>query len=236
MTKKNLKTSEKFIYTRFFSIFLITVFVGITVGFGFVIIFRNIDILWNFFNPDDVTNSDDIIPPPPPILLPLPKATNKELITIEGYSEEGAKVTCSSSNLSAQQEVADNQGHFVFNDIRLQKGENEFYFIAKDSANNESSKSEILKITLDTEKPKLEIISPKNGAQIRGEENKQVKIIGKSDPETNIFVNDSLAITDNQGNFYFFLTLISGENKINLKAADEAGNTQSEEITLWYSP
>lgn len=232
MPKKKIQENSR----QFFTLFLITLIIGTFAVLGMIKILSNMDILWSFFNPEEAAIKDDQIAPSAPVIIPVPKYTNKNVITIEGYSEKGATVTLFSGNLKKQDELVDNDGRFSFNDVPLNGEKNKFYLTAKDTSDNESSKSEEILVIFDNVKPKLELSEPIDRSRFVGEDKKQVNVKGTIELGSVVFVNDAYAIVNSTGSFTYTLTLTQGENKIKVRAEDQAGNEEKKEVTVFFNP
>ena len=79
----------------------------------------------------------------------------------------------------------------------------------------------------------LSITSPDNGSTVKTQ---TVTIKGKTVPNGDVFVNDTKAAADSQGNFSSAITLDEGENTIILTANDVDGNSTEMELVLNYEP
>lgn len=163
----------------------------------------------------------------PPILDLLPKVTNKEKITLSGFSEGGNRVEFYlDSKKVGETNVVDN--NFEFKDLSLFEGENK---IAVKSVNNQGDSSEPsvdVIVVLDTKEPPLEITSPVDGQTFNS--NNRIKVLGKTEEDAQVFANGFLANVDSDGNFEVSIPLGEGENKIEVKAQDEAGNEKVKEL------
>jgi len=113
----------------------------------------------------------------------------------------------------------------------LQTGENEVYVIAKTKEQNEEKKSKVFNVLYKSEKPKLEIKEPQDGLKTNKQE---VNLVGETDKETYIKVNDLPVVVDAQGVFQTTLKLKEGENKIIITAQDIADNLEEKVLTVIY--
>ena len=113
----------------------------------------------------------------------------------------------------------------------LQAGENEVYVIAKTKEQNEEKKSKEFTVFYKSEKPKLEIKEPQDGLKTNKQE---VNLVGETDKETYIKVNDLPVVVDAQGVFQTTLKLKEGENKIIITAQDIADNLEEKVLTVIY--
>lgn len=168
---------------------------------------------------------------PVPTLDSLPKATNEGGVKVSGGSRSDLTIVI---YLNGKQlsEIKPNENGDFEKELTLSEGEN----IIKAKAlkgENESDFSESLTVVLKKEGPELSIDSPSDGAQISGANPIEVK--GKSDPDTNILVNDFQAITNSNGEWSYFLTLKDGDNEIKVIATDAASNKTEKIIHVNYS-
>lgn len=113
----------------------------------------------------------------------------------------------------------------------LRKGENEVFIIARNEELKKTKKSEIFNIVYKSEKPMLEISSPSNDSKVN---NYEVKIIGRTDKETFIRINNLPIVTDADGSFQTLVRLNEGENKIEITAEDIAGNVEKKTLSITY--
>lgn len=75
----------------------------------------------------------------------------------------------------------------------------------------------------------LEILEPKNGAVVS---QSSILIRGKTSPKAEVFVNDTAAKADAQGNFAISVVLEEGDNTILVIANDEKGNYAEKELMV----
>lgn len=179
-----------------------------------------------------VQNENNVISEP--FLEPLPVATNSAKITISGSANTGETVLLFLNNDKTAEKLVGKDGQFAFTNISLDTGTNDIYAIAKLN-DKESLPSQKLKVSYQNEPPKLEVESPKDG-EVFKRENKEILIKGKTDEEAIVSVNDRLIIVDPNGNFSTTLRLNDGENKLEIKAADNAGNSQKVDLKVIYEP
>lgn len=103
----------------------------------------------------------------------------------------------------------------------LKEGDHTFSLKAKDEAGNESN---IITYTfkIDITPPILEITSPLSNIEVL---EKVIEIKGKTEPGITVKIKEISVISDQQtGDFKISYTLNEGENKIEVKAIDKAGN------------
>ena len=113
----------------------------------------------------------------------------------------------------------------------LNKGENEIYVIGKTKESGEEKKSKIFTVLFKGEKPKLEVKEPQDNLKTNSSE---IKVLGQTDKETYIKVNELPVVVDAQGLFQTLVRLKEGENKIIILAQDVAGNSEEKTLTVTY--
>jgi len=132
--------------------------------------------------------------------------------------------------------LADKEGGFSFDGVRLSQGENRITTRATDAADNESQFSEEITIVYDNERPELILETPQEGLKVFGDEHKYLAVKGKTEAGAEVTINGYLAIVDSEGNFQYVLTLKTGENKIEILAKDKAGNITQQELSVQFFP
>ncbi|MGB9883010.1 MAG: hypothetical protein ACPLRN_00635 [Microgenomates group bacterium] len=75
----------------------------------------------------------------------------------------------------------------------------------------------------------IEVVEPKPNSVYKSS---QIKVVGKTSPLAEVFVNDKQGKADNQGNFSINYQLDEGENLLTISASDQAGNYAEKEIVV----
>jgi len=159
--------------------------------------------------------------PRPPRLDVLPTATNSAKLAISGFSDENTKVDIYLNDTKAgTTDVLD--GKFKLDYILLKDGANTIAAQAINAFEKESEFSQNQIVVLDTEEPTLEVETPIDGQSFS--ENNRIKVFGKTDNDAQVYANGFLASIGSNNNFEVFVPLIEGENILEIKAIDEAGN------------
>lgn len=218
------------------------IYIILTLALGLVLVFVGIPLLIRmaiFLGNVRTTSklpeqTDTISPSPPRIIVPF-EATNSAQLSLEGYTEPGATIKIYNSGLSFGETVADNEGSFTIDNLKLTSGRNEITAIAQDVAGNESQPSVPSLVDFDTTPPALEIIHPEDGETITGLES-QITLEGRTEEEVKIYVNDRLVIVGPEGDFNYQYSLKEGENIFVIIAQDKAGNQAEKELKVTYSP
>lgn len=79
----------------------------------------------------------------------------------------------------------------------------------------------------------LEIDNPIDGTTVNSQ---TVNIIGKTEANAEVFINDSELKSDTVGNFSYNSTLEEGDNVIVITVSDDEGNFAEKTITILYEP
>jgi len=224
--KKNIKKA-------YFFLILTAGFIILVIVFGISSLAKYAGFLGNIKKSGQPVEVTDITPPVIPRLDPIPEATNKKEVEIKGTTEPGATVRLYLNN-SEKELTANNSGEFTFT-VGLKDGENTVSLIAIDDAGNESPKTNVVKINYDTKAPDLEIIKPQDQAQFYTSKQRQVVIEGKTEPGSDVRINDRFVVVESSGSFTFATTLSEGSNTFTIKASDKAGNTTEKTITVSFS-
>lgn len=169
------------------------------------------------------------IPLQKPAFNDLPEFTNNVTITISGSTSTGARLTLILNGTESGKTLADVSGKFSFVDVPLKEGRNLIKVIASD-ASGETQEQRAL-ITLDKTKPKLDISSPSNGQKFPNT-TQTITVKGSTEPNALVLVNSIQAIVNQNGDFSYTLSVSAGKSDIEVKATDEAGNSDVKKLTI----
>ena len=170
----------------------------------------------------------------PPILNIPYEATNSAQINIKGYSTPKSKVKLYIDDKEKQTIETEDNGNFTFENVDLNLGTNNIYAKTIDWDNTESLPSKLIKLIYDNQKPNLILNEPEDNRVIQGD--KKVKFSGKTDPDNEIFINDSRIIIDKDGNFNTEQPLNDGDNNFNIKAVGKTLNITEISRKIIYNP
>lgn len=118
--------------------------------------------------------------------------------------------------------------------VDLTAGRNDFSATVLE-AGVESASSPVVTFILDTEPPKVTIVSPKDGATLNAD---SVDVRGSTQPRTNLVARDEAngasvtAQAGTDGTFVLTLPLAPGPNGIAIHATDPAGNTSDTVLSV----
>lgn len=160
----------------------------------------------------------------PPRLDELPVATNSARLPISGVTQGGVKIEIFVNDEKlTETNIVDNR---FIGEITLVNGQNLLSVRSLDANDNKSDFSQVARIILDIEEPKLEINTPSDGQSFSGDN--RIKVSGKTDSDSQVFVNNFLASVNFVGDFEILVPVSDGENVIEIKAIDSSGNAKSE--------
>lgn len=180
---------------------------------------------------EDVSKNSSLAPP----VLNIPyEATNSGSIDISGFTTPDSKVKIYVDDLLEAQTQADDDGSFIAKNINLNLGTNNIYGKSIDDKERESLQSKIIRLIFDNEKPFLEVTEPEDGKSIQGE--RKLKVSGKTEPGTRVFVNQIQAIVSSDGNFNTIFNLNDGENMLTIKVTDLASNFEEITRSVTFQP
>lgn len=182
------------------------------------------------------TGELDTTPPVTPRFNLPPDAVNVSPITINGFTEGGAKIIIYLNDSEYKQVVAGEDGSFSADKISLNEGVNTLYVMAVDSAGNKSAPSAKIQITYDKVAPTIEISEPNNNSTFNGSSKKKLTIKGVTDPLAQLKINGTSEFLTPEGNFTSIYNLNEGENIIKIEAIDPAGNKTEKELKITFVP
>lgn len=94
--------------------------------------------------------------------------------------------------------------------------------------------SKTIRVIFDDEKPLLSVSEPEDGKSVSGE--RKIKIAGKTEPKSQIYINGSQIIVDNEGNFSSERALNDGDNIFTIKAVDASSNFSEISRRIIFNP
>lgn len=180
------------------------------------------DLMGRILGNKNIANVSQSTVPSPPILESLPGATNSASLAVSGFASEGNKVEIFlNSNKVGEADVAG--GKFKYESVNLTSGDNEISVKSLSGSGKESDFSQVSKVILDKNAPKLTVDSPSDGQSFSGVS--KIIVQGVSDLDAEVLVNGFLAKVGSDGKYEVAIPLSEGDNTIEVKAIDNAGNT-----------
>jgi hypothetical protein len=161
----------------------------------------------------------------------LPSATNSASFIISGSVTNFDTVQFFINEKKIQSSSVDSKGTFNKTVSGLEKGKNEVYVKALTSDQKHSKTSDTYTIHYKSDKPKIEISEPGDNSKT---DHSEIKVMGKTDPDVSVKINNSPVVVDSQQQFQQIVNLKEGENKIDIWVQDDAGNSDQKELTVTY--
>lgn len=170
-----------------------------------------------------------------PLIVSIPEATNSARIHVLGnsvYTDAQIELYINGTEYDTTPLSADQK--FIFDEVILKEGTN----LIKVRVKKDGSVSEFTRnysVTYNPGDAKLELTSPSENTEFkRGDET--IQVAGKTDPDSTVSVNGSIAIVDADGNFSYHLKLSEGDNTISVDAQSAGGKTINKTIKVTYKP
>lgn len=214
------------------------VFGGLTLLIIILAIFFGIPAFSKFlglFNKSSAQPSATNIPTlTAPNLETLPQYTNESSIIVKGSGTPNSTVKIFFNDSSDEAPVDDN-GNFAAN-ISLIKGINTIYAETTDSSGNLSGSSAKYTVNYSVQVPNLTIASPQNNQNFYGSTQKTLTVLGTTDANNSVTINDHIAIVDPSGKFNLPVDLQDGDNQIKVISSDQAGNKKEIDLKVTFNP
>ncbi len=169
----------------------------------------------------------------PPVLTNMPEASKENKISITGYANVGTTIKLFVNGPEAAQTTVGSDGLFNFSDVQLISGKNTI-FARSIEGTVESDPSATYVVTVDTQAPKLEIESPKDGETVKNLD-KRITVVGKVDEKATIKINEGMVVLKPDLTFEYTMSVSEGNVTIKVEATDTAGNKSEEELKVKYS-
>lgn len=202
--------------------------------FIFVIMPNFIRLADGFLNGSSgLTQEEDQIPPQTPVLSAPVAATNSAQLPISGVGEAESQVVLVLNGERLDDKKIDDEGKFNF-EVPLTEGQNSLSVYSVDDADNESVQTREYQVTLDTKAPEIEVSQPEDGSTIELRKNQITTIVGKTEPQAKVFINERLVYARADGSFSMSYKLEEGENTLKFKVQDQANNVSEKEVKVAF--
>ena len=233
-TRLTRKESQRMFRQGIFFFVLAVILIGLLVFYGIPAMVKLAGLFGEIKNSHTPIEDQDSIAPFAPVITVPYEATHSAQIDVSGYAESGSTVSLYNNQEKISDVLANDNGEFVFSDIRLQTGDNQFKALAQDEQGNQSAYSKTQNVIFDYEPPSLTITSPGPADSTNSSLTNSITISGTTEPDTRVTVNDRIARVDTNGNFSANISLQEGDNHITIISTDQAGNSTSSSLTVTY--
>lgn len=175
--------------------------------------------------------------PTPPIFSDIPEATFSGKTRIAGFAQPGLDVILFINEAEYDRKLVSESGTFTFDDVMLVEGDNEAYAYSATLKDMRSERSKNYKIMVDLTKPVVTINAPKDGGVFRGQSQRITTINGSvSELGSKVFIGDRMAIVSPDNKFSLTYQLVEGDQDMQIKAIDKAGNENMSSLKLRWEP
>lgn len=165
--------------------------------------------------------ADDVTLAPPVLNVPL-ESTNQSPIDINGYATPKVKVEIFLDDKLVSTISSKDDGSFIASSIDLNLGTNNIYGKTADENGQESLASKTIKLIYDNEKPDLDLSEPNDNQEVQG--SGTVKVVGTTETNAKVTINNVQIIIKSDGSFSTDFPINDGDNNLNIKSTDSAGN------------
>lgn len=169
----------------------------------------------------------------PPTLDPLPVATKSSSIVVTGSGQVGLTLVLYLNDQELQDIPVTKSGTFKMTIPNLKDGTNTISAKLTDNKGSISDLSNVLTVDIKQKQPTLTVSFPADGTTILGDNN-MVTVSGITDDNTTVTINGRFVVVRSDNSFSYQYPLNTGQNKLTIVAADEAGNTTTVERTITY--
>lgn len=175
--------------------------------------------------------------PTPPIFSDVPEATFSATVSVSGFAQPGVDVILYLNGAEVDRKLTSDSGTFEFNELTMAAGENTIYAYASSSRETLSEQSRTYVIKLDATKPTVTLDSPADGAVFRGQSQRIVTFAGGvNESGSKVYIGERMVIVQADGKFSLPYQLVEGDQELQIRAVDKAGNESVTSIKLRWEP
>jgi len=168
-----------------------------------------------------------------PSLINFKSLTNLNSLNLEGAAAPNSKVDLYVNDNFYSSQSSDDKGLFIFSDVGIIKGTNIIKLQAENRNGVKSSFSQNYQVDFDDTKPEIKEINLQNNQVIKNL-NQNIKIIGEVSEQSEIEINGRRVSSVLGNKFEYLLGLDEGEELIEIKIKDLAGNEQVKKYNVVY--
>lgn len=188
-------------------------------------------------NDDSNPILEEELRPTPPIFSDIPEATYSGQVKIAGYAQPGLEVILYINGAEYERKLVSESGTFGFDKVKLSEGDNTAYAYTTTSHDLQSEQSRSYTIVVDTTKPTVSLDTPKEGEVFRGQSQRITTFAGKvSELGSKVYIGERMVIVQSDGTFTLPYQLIEGDQEVQIKAVDKAGNEGLSSIKVRWEP
>jgi len=189
-----------------------------------------------FTNDAGVTGLEELSPTPP-VFSDVPESTSSAMINISGFAQPGVEVVLVMDGSEEGRILTNDAGVFEFREIAIGEGENKVVAYTVTSRGTESENSRGYTIRVDRTAPELTLSSPENDKVFRGQSDRIAKFQGMVNEDgVHVYVGERMAIVSTDNTFELEYQLIEGDQELEVRAVDKAGNESKTSVKLRWEP
>jgi hypothetical protein len=213
---------------------IILLILSILIGAIFLVIVlpNAVRLFFEVLDEQTIIDQDSGLPPQPPLIEAPPLHTNTSKLSLSGYAQPSTTVHVLVNSQKETSIDINDDGEFAL-ELALNEGENLLSLFTTNQANVES-KTITHNITVDTKPPEIKIGFPEPDQTFELIENQTITIEGETKPRSQVSINNRMVIANSEGLFNYRYHLSEGENKIEIKVRDQAGNESETELTVFF--
>ncbi len=175
--------------------------------------------------------------PTPPIFSDIPEATYSAQVRIAGYAQPGLDVILFLNGAEYDRKLVAESGTFSFDKVNLSEGDNAAYAYTATPKDLRSEQSKNYTIVVDTTAPVVTIDSPKQGQVFRGQTERITKITGSvNELGSKVYIGERMVIVSSDGKFSLTYQLVEGDQELQIRVTDKAGNEGTSSLKLRWEP
>ena len=160
----------------------------------------------------------------PPYLDPLPAATGSGTLIITGRGQPSSSLILYVNDVQSKSVPIGTDGTFLISSLKLTDGTYSLKAKTADSVGKKSDFSNEVHTIIKRKPPALEITAPNDNITVNGDSN-LLNVTGKTEEDTDVHINDRFVVVHPDGSFTYPYPLQDGENNLQIKATDQAGNS-----------
>jgi len=136
-----------------------------------------------------------------------------------------------------ERKLVSESGTFSFDKVALTEGDNTAYAYTSTPRELLSEQSKTYTIVLDSTKPIATINTPRDGDVFRGQSQRIANFGGSvNELGSKVYIGDRMVIVQSDGKFTLSYQLVEGDQDIQIKVIDRAGNESISSIKLRWEP
>lgn len=175
--------------------------------------------------------------PTPPIFSDVPESTFSAQVRIAGFAQPGLEVVLYLNGAEYERKFVAESGTFVFDKVSIAEGSNTVYGYTTTPRDLLSEQSKNYTIILDNTKPKVSLDKPSEGQVFRGQTERITEFSGSVDESgSKVYIGERMVILQSDGRFTLPYQLVEGDQEVEIKAIDKAGNESVMSIKLRWEP